>query len=313
MQWFYVQNEQRIGPIAEDELFRLVREGLISPDTLVWNPSLGDQWQPASAIPGLFADASAPSTARPGLTRNSLLMEKARFSLRGQWGTAIGVTLLLFLINNVFSFASEFTQQGAKALLSGIDFLIAIFVAGPLLVGWSRYFMEVARNQRPPFRRLFSGFQSYWKAVIASFLMGLYVLLAAIPAALVGVGAAIAIPAVQKSGILTSATSVAGMLLAVSFFLLLLALASIPCILVSLNYSQTFFVLADQPGLRASQALAHSRSLMVGCRWKRVCLDFRFIGWIFLGILTLGIGFLWIAPYMAAAYAHFYNDIRRGS
>ena len=36
----------------------------------------------------------------------------------------------------------------------------------------------------------------------------------------------------------------------------------------------------------------------------------RFIGWVLLCILTLGIGFLWLSPYIQISYAKFYEDIK---
>lgn len=36
--------------------------------------------------------------------------------------------------------------------------------------------------------------------------------------------------------------------------------------------------------------------------WKIICLNFRFLGWIILGSLSLGIGFIWITPYICVAY-----------
>ena len=40
---------------------------------------------------------------------------------------------------------------------------------------------------------------------------------------------------------------------------------------------------------------------MTGNRWKLFCLEFSFIGWAILATLTLGIGFLWLIPYIQVA------------
>ncbi len=39
-------------------------------------------------------------------------------------------------------------------------------------------------------------------------------------------------------------------------------------------------------------------------------LGISFIGWLLLGVLTLGIGMLWVTPYMSTAYAHFYDYVK---
>jgi uncharacterized membrane protein len=47
---------------------------------------------------------------------------------------------------------------------------------------------------------------------------------------------------------------------------------------------------------------------MKGYKWKFFLLNLSFIGWAFIAIFTLGIGFLWLSPYVATAQATFYNE-----
>ena len=35
-----------------------------------------------------------------------------------------------------------------------------------------------------------------------------------------------------------------------------------------------------------------------------------FIGWFLVGIMTCGIGMLWVYPYVVTAVAHFYEDVK---
>ena len=51
--------------------------------------------------------------------------------------------------------------------------------------------------------------------------------------------------------------------------------------------------------------------MMAGNKGKLFCLGCRFIGWFLLGIVTLGIGFLWILPYYYASLSKFYDDVRQ--
>ncbi len=99
-------------------------------------------------------------------------------------------------------------------------------------------------------------------------------------------------------------------LLMTLFIILWTLLFIIPGVVASLSYSQTFFILADNPQLKGSEALRESRAMMKGNRWKLFCLFWRFFGWFLLGILSLGIGFLWIFPYLATTMTHFYNDLK---
>ena len=84
----------------------------------------------------------------------------------------------------------------------------------------------------------------------------------------------------------------------------------VPGIIAALGYSMTFWLLADEPGLGAVDAMKKSKAMMFGHRWKLFCLFLRFTGWFLLSLLTAGLGFLWLFPYMAVSVAKFYEDIK---
>ena len=72
----------------------------------------------------------------------------------------------------------------------------------------------------------------------------------------------------------------------------------------------TYFIIAEDSSISASDAITKSKKIMKGNRWKLVCLGFRFIGWFLLAMLTFGVGFLWVGPYMYVSYAKFYDDLK---
>ena len=84
----------------------------------------------------------------------------------------------------------------------------------------------------------------------------------------------------------------------------------IPGIMKAFSYALTPYILLDEPELTARQAITRSCAIMQGRRWKLFCLSLSFIGWGILSLLTFGIGFLWLAPYMNASIAAFYEDAR---
>lgn len=71
----------------------------------------------------------------------------------------------------------------------------------------------------------------------------------------------------------------------------------------------TSYILAENPEMSAGEAIDRSEELMKGNKWRLFCLQFSFIGWSILCAFTLGIGTLWLTPYMEAASAAFYRDI----
>ena len=83
----------------------------------------------------------------------------------------------------------------------------------------------------------------------------------------------------------------------------------IPGIVKGLSYAMTPFILEEHPDLTASQAIKASMQLMEGHKMDLFILGLTFIGWQILACLTMGIGFLFLNPYMNAAYAAFYRSI----
>lgn len=83
----------------------------------------------------------------------------------------------------------------------------------------------------------------------------------------------------------------------------------IPGIIAQYNYAMTSYILAEHPELSANEAISLSKRMMRGNRWRLFCLEFSFIGWAVLTIFTLGIGSLWLIPYVQAAFAHFYREV----
>ncbi len=51
--WYYVQDNERLGPLAFEELRGIAVSGRLGPDDLVWTDGMAD-WQPARSVEGLF-------------------------------------------------------------------------------------------------------------------------------------------------------------------------------------------------------------------------------------------------------------------
>ena len=84
----------------------------------------------------------------------------------------------------------------------------------------------------------------------------------------------------------------------------------IPGIIMSYAYAMTPYIANDRPDLDASDCIHESRVMMKGYKWKLFCLDLSFIGWALLCCLSLGIGFLWLQPYIEASHAKFYEELK---
>lgn len=105
-------------------------------------------------------------------------------------------------------------------------------------------------------------------------------------------------------------TALGAYLLMLAYILLWSLLLIVPGIIAALSYSMTFFILHDHPDMKAEEALEKSKAMMDGYKMKlfNLCLWFFLLS--LLCILTLGIGFLWLIPYVHVTMAEFYEDIK---
>lgn len=100
------------------------------------------------------------------------------------------------------------------------------------------------------------------------------------------------------------------MSIVMAFFIFLWSLLFvIPGIIAAYRYAMVPYLIAEFPDLTVMDAMRESKRLMCGNKWRLFCLNFSFIGWIFVAMLTFGVGFLWIEPYMQAANAAFYLEV----
>lgn len=104
--------------------------------------------------------------------------------------------------------------------------------------------------------------------------------------------------------------SIAGMLL-MSVVVSVLSLALlIPGVIASMALFLTPYLLNDKPDLSVVDVLRLSRKMMNGHKMQLFKLQLSFLGWALLNVLTLGIGTLWLLPYMMTTMAAFYQDVR---
>lgn len=89
--------------------------------------------------------------------------------------------------------------------------------------------------------------------------------------------------------------------------LLGVVLLIIPGIIAALALSQTYNIMNDNRDLSVPDALRKSHELMKGHRTDYFLFNLSFIGWALLCILTLGLGFLILGPYISTSNAIYYR------
>lgn len=107
--------------------------------------------------------------------------------------------------------------------------------------------------------------------------------------------------------------SIAGICIALSLiiaffvtvgFLLLI----IPGIIIALNYTFVFYLLADNNKLEIKECMSKSKELIKGYRLDYCLFSLSFIGWILLCILIVPI--IWVVPYITTAETLYYDKLR---
>ena len=83
----------------------------------------------------------------------------------------------------------------------------------------------------------------------------------------------------------------------------------IPGIIMALAYTFVLYLIVDKDYAVGPDALKASREMMKGYKWDYFVFELSFIGWIILGVFTLGILYIWLIPYMQVASVLYYEKL----
>ena len=84
----------------------------------------------------------------------------------------------------------------------------------------------------------------------------------------------------------------------------------IPGIVKGYSYSMAMYILAENKGKSARECIEESKKMTDGHKMELFVLSLSFIGWMILGSLTLGIAYIWIAPYMQVTFTNAYLSLK---
>lgn len=238
----------------------------------------------------------------------SEIRKNARESLTGKWGTAALLMLVYSLIE--FGISIIYTILSYIPLLSFVAYAGLITISIPISFGLAICFIEIKRGNHVEcidyFKFGFSNFKKYW-CVTGNILkkIWLYLLLYFVLIfATVFIGTFVVAFSVAME---STFIALFGCLLV---FILLAAFIAVAVLFVIKSYLYVLapYIAWDNQDMSAKDIVEKSEELMKGHRGEYFLLSLSFIGWILLSMFTLGIGLLWIIPYMEIAIVVFYEN-----
>jgi uncharacterized membrane protein len=94
------------------------------------------------------------------------------------------------------------------------------------------------------------------------------------------------------------------------FILLWMILLIVPGIIAGLSYSLCYYIIAEDRSIGARDAIKKSKEMMKGHKGQLFAMFMHFFLLSLLCLLTLGIGFLWLFPYINLSMTHFYLELK---
>lgn len=219
---------------------------------------------------------------------SSAYRARARAKLAGHWGSAIGTFIVPFLLVLVVFYAVILfgeliihvnTTQGlitATALLMIVLIVVSAVAYGLIGICFNLVLLRWYDTNKPSnWKQVFAILQRHWWPLF-------------------------------KISILQYI-----------FICLWMLLLYIPGIIKSFSYSQAMFVYFDrvnagETNVSALDCITASRKMMDGHKWQFFVLQLTFIGWVLLSTVTMGLGYLWLVPYICMASCAFYRYLSSG-
>ena len=248
------------------------------------------------------------------------LKAQARGQLLGKYRAVIGI-YLLHMLCTVPLMLTILSVTGANSIAAiliycAVSFLFELF-AGFFAAGEAYVYLKVACNQMPFMGDLLHCFrEDASKVVHIQAVISAISIISALPAMIVSyymskslLGILLGVPSGSTAD---NGSAGFNMEVSASLFLaytILYLLGTVITILARLLFSQVYYLMLDFPEYSAPQLLKTSVQLIKGSKGRLFYIWLSFIPLLALGMLSFGIGLLWLLPYMEAVSANFYLDL----
>ena len=228
-----------------------------------------------------------------GILKNSELRSTARGLLLGKYGRIIFIHFAYLLINaymNQLTLQTRPNESLTRLIMYIILSVIVSLLAGVFRYGLTRCYMNLCCGMDFSFTDLLYGFKHDSVRILKlAVILGVIETICYFPASY-----------------LISAYSSTKTASAFFFACLSITLGTIIYVAIMLQLAFTYYLLLDFPEKKVSEIIKMSVYLMKGNGLKMIYLYAGFIPIFSLGVLSAGLGFLWLIPYLEASLTCFY-------
>ena len=222
---------------------------------------------------------------------------KARKSLNGKYTDIVIAVLIYMIFGGMCYGTAAFIKEPPMAIFLGL------IITSLFYMGLIQMFVKLARDKKVKYSELFQRTDAFFRcAAITIVFLALNTLFTLLE--YTAINSLIIFISYQSdlNIALSSFMIVIGIILSVAI--------AVFWIILMLSLSQSYFILYDHEDMPLGDIFRTSMDMMDGHKTDYIIFVLSFIGWIFLGLFTAGILYLWLIPYIGVSTVNFYDKIK---
>ena len=224
------------------------------------------------------------------------IKEKSLKKLEGNYIIPIIATIIYGLILFLSGVISKLIYN------ENMNIFFNLIITGLLYMGLLEITIKIARGKKTDIMDLFKRSDLFWKCIAITIILVTFTLLCLV-LELVAFKSLRAFTIYQTD----LSAMVTGLMIAIGV-LLCSAIATF-YIAIMISCSQVYYILYENENMPVLDILNRSMDLMEVHRLDYILYILSFAGWIIVGIMTFGLLFLWVVPYMMVSNVIFYDEL----
>lgn len=225
-----------------------------------------------------------------------ILKKDAKEKLKGNYIEIVSAMILIYAIVILIFAVSNIVESVFLSVF------VAFVLSGFLILGLITMVMKIASGDQTSLDDLFSKVHLFFKTLTLTIITFLIIFVFAffLGVSLYGLYTSSSLWGICDAWIVNGLICI-GIVLSMALLVF--------TAYVTLSFSQVYFIFYDNPKMSIYEIMKKSYYMMDGHKLELFVLLISFIGWGLLGILTFGILYLWLIPYILVTMANFYNTL----